>query len=215
MRRAILSLCAAVLGCPGKHGIGAGGAPGEIHRADLLRVPGLRHRTRGLRQHGSRDDVQSRAGRLRGGRHRVAGRRRSRDPPEPPVDPDGFNLVSFQEKETGQGAVVQLFKGSGLVTELWELDADAPGSGPAPTRTTRMHRIGSGTASSSSTTTTFSDRALAAMHSGIVAWSTSRTTRGTASATRSGSTSTAGATPRTTGGARLSDRSIQPSASLS
>ncbi len=68
------------------------------------------------------------------------------DPPEPPVDPDGFDLVSFQEKETGQGAIVQLFKGSGLVAEIWELDADAPGIGPCTDTDDAMHLIGSGTA---------------------------------------------------------------------
>lgn len=66
-------------------------------------------------------------------------------PPESPVDPDGFDLVTFQEKETGQGAVVQQFKGSRLVAEIWELDADAPGVGPCTDTDDAMHLIGSGT----------------------------------------------------------------------
>lgn len=68
------------------------------------------------------------------------------DPPEPPVDPDGFDPVAFQEIETGQGAVVQLFNASGLYVEIWELDADAPLVGPCTDTDDAMHLIGSGTA---------------------------------------------------------------------
>ncbi len=68
------------------------------------------------------------------------------DPPEPPAEPEGFDLVSFKQKETGKGAVVQQFKGSGLSVEIWELDADAPGIGPCTDTDDAMHLIGSGTA---------------------------------------------------------------------
>lgn len=68
------------------------------------------------------------------------------DPPEGPADPEGFDLVSFQELETGPGAVVQLFKASGLYVEIWEMDADAPLVGPCTDTDDAMHLIGSGTA---------------------------------------------------------------------
>jgi hypothetical protein len=68
------------------------------------------------------------------------------EPPEPPADPEGFDLVSFQQLETGQGAVVQLFKASGLYVEIWEMDADAPLVGPCTDTDDAMHLIGSGTA---------------------------------------------------------------------
>ncbi len=68
------------------------------------------------------------------------------DPPEPPAEPEGFELVAFKEKETGQGAVVQMFKASGISAEIWELDADAPGVGPCLDTDDAMHLIGSGAA---------------------------------------------------------------------
>ncbi len=68
------------------------------------------------------------------------------DPPEPPIDPDGFDGIAFLEKETRQGAVVQLFKASGISAEIWELDADAPGIGPCTDTDDAMRLIGSGTA---------------------------------------------------------------------
>ena len=68
------------------------------------------------------------------------------DPPEPPVEPEGFNPVAFMEKETGQGAVVQSFKAAGLVVEIWELDAGAPLVGPCTDTDDAMHLIGTGTA---------------------------------------------------------------------
>jgi len=68
------------------------------------------------------------------------------DFPELPVFPDGFDPVSLQEVETGQGAVVQLFKGSGLHFELWEMDADAQLIGPCTDTDAAMHLIGTGTA---------------------------------------------------------------------
>ena len=67
------------------------------------------------------------------------------DPPEPPIDPDGFDDVAFKHKETGQGAVVELVKARGLAIEIWELDADAPGIGPCLDTDDAMHLIGSGT----------------------------------------------------------------------
>lgn len=69
------------------------------------------------------------------------------DPPEGPADPDGFEPVSFTAKETGQGALIQLVKGSGLYAEIWEMDADAPGIGPCTDTDGAMRRIGAGTAS--------------------------------------------------------------------
>lgn len=68
------------------------------------------------------------------------------DPPEPPAEPDGFAPVAFQQKETGQGAIVQLFKASGLAVEIWELDSDAPLVGPCTDTDDAMNLIGSGTA---------------------------------------------------------------------
>jgi hypothetical protein len=68
------------------------------------------------------------------------------DPPEPPAEPEGFDSVSFMEIETGRGAVVAQFKGAGLVTEVWELDADAALVGPCTDTDDAMHLIGSGTA---------------------------------------------------------------------
>ena len=68
------------------------------------------------------------------------------DPPEPPAEPEGFDLVSFQDIETGQGAVVSKFKGSGLFVEIWELDADAAFVGPCSDTDGALHLIGSGTA---------------------------------------------------------------------
>jgi hypothetical protein len=68
------------------------------------------------------------------------------DPPEPPIDPEGFDSVSFQDIETGQGAVVSKFKGSGLYVEIWELDADAALVGPCTDTDDALHLIGSGTA---------------------------------------------------------------------
>jgi hypothetical protein len=68
------------------------------------------------------------------------------EPPEPPAEPEGFDLVSFREKVTGQGAVVAQFKGSGLAVEVWELDADAAGVGPCTDTDDALHLIGSGTA---------------------------------------------------------------------
>ncbi len=68
------------------------------------------------------------------------------DPPEAPAEPEGFDVVSFRQKETGKGAVVQQFKGSRLSVEIWELDADAPGIGPCTDTDDAMHLIGSGTA---------------------------------------------------------------------
>lgn len=68
------------------------------------------------------------------------------DPPEGPVDPEGFGDVEFIVKETGQGALVQLFKASGLSAEIWELDADAPLIGPCTDTDDAMNLLGSGTA---------------------------------------------------------------------
>ena len=68
------------------------------------------------------------------------------DPPEPPAEPEGFDLVSIQDIETGQGAVVSKFRGSGLVVEIWELDADAALVGPCTDTDDALHLIGSGTA---------------------------------------------------------------------
>lgn len=68
------------------------------------------------------------------------------DPPEPPIDPDGFDPVAFQDIETGQGAVVAKFRGSGLYVEIWELDADAALVGPCTDTDDALHLIGSGTA---------------------------------------------------------------------
>jgi len=68
------------------------------------------------------------------------------DAPEFPGAPDGFDLVRIQEKETGQGAVVQLLRGSGLATELWEMDADAPLIGPCTDTDDALHRVATGTA---------------------------------------------------------------------
>ena len=69
------------------------------------------------------------------------------DPPVGPVEPEGFDPVAFQAKETGQGAIVQSFKASGLAVEIWELDADAPLIGPCTDTDDANHLIGSGTAS--------------------------------------------------------------------
>ena len=68
------------------------------------------------------------------------------DPPEAPAEPEGFGSASFMEIETGQGAVVSLFKGSGLVVEVWELDAEAAQVGPCTDTDDAMHLVGSGTA---------------------------------------------------------------------
>ena len=68
------------------------------------------------------------------------------DPPEFPGAVEGFDLVGIQEKETGQGALVQLLRGSGLTTELWEMDADAPLVGPCTDTDGALNRIATGTA---------------------------------------------------------------------
>ena len=68
------------------------------------------------------------------------------DPPEFPGAPDGFDLVGIQEKETGQGALVQLLRGSGLYIELWEMDADALLVGPCTDTDDALHLIATGTA---------------------------------------------------------------------
>jgi hypothetical protein len=68
------------------------------------------------------------------------------DPPEPPAEPDGFAPVAIQQKETRKGAVVERFRGSRLVIEIWELDADAPLIGPCTDTDDALHLIGSGTA---------------------------------------------------------------------
>jgi len=68
------------------------------------------------------------------------------DPPEPPAEPEGFDLVSFQDVETGKGAIVSKFRGSGLYVEIWELDADAALVGPCTDTDDALHLIGSGTA---------------------------------------------------------------------
>lgn len=68
------------------------------------------------------------------------------DPPELPAEPDGFAAVSFKQHETGQGAIVDQVRGSGLAAEVWEMDADAPGIGPCTDSDGADHLIGAGTA---------------------------------------------------------------------
>ncbi len=68
------------------------------------------------------------------------------DPPVAPEEPEGFGLVSIQEKATGKGAIVTHFKGSGLAAEVWEMDADAPGIGACTDSDGALHRVGAGTA---------------------------------------------------------------------
>lgn len=54
------------------------------------------------------------------------------DPPPEPAFPDGFEGITVQVKETGQGAIVALVKGSDLNLELWNIDSeeDRPLVGP-------------------------------------------------------------------------------------
>ena len=68
------------------------------------------------------------------------------DPPEFPGAPDGFDPVRIQETETGQGALVQLLRGSNLTIELWEMDPDAPLIGPCTDTDDTLNRIATGTA---------------------------------------------------------------------
>jgi hypothetical protein len=46
------------------------------------------------------------------------------DFPDEPMFPEGFVGLSAMTKETGQGAVVASLSGSGLMIELWHLDAE-------------------------------------------------------------------------------------------
>lgn len=46
------------------------------------------------------------------------------EPPPEPVFPDGFDGISVQAKQTGQGAIVALVKGSDLNLELWNIDSE-------------------------------------------------------------------------------------------
>jgi hypothetical protein len=69
------------------------------------------------------------------------------DPPPEPVFPDGFVPIPIQQQETGQGAVVEHARASGLAIEVWELDADALFVGPCSDTDDAMHLVGAGTAS--------------------------------------------------------------------
>jgi hypothetical protein len=59
------------------------------------------------------------------------------DPPgEPPFPndpaggfPEGIDPIAFQEKETGQGAIVHHENNRGMVAEIWPMIANAPGVG--------------------------------------------------------------------------------------
>jgi hypothetical protein len=69
------------------------------------------------------------------------------DPPAEPAFPEGFQLISIQEVETGKGAIVSQTKASGLAIEIWELEADAPLVGPCTDTDDNLNRIGGGTVS--------------------------------------------------------------------
>jgi hypothetical protein len=68
-------------------------------------------------------------------------------PPAEPAFPEGFDTITVQQKETGKGAIVALAKGSGLVIELWELDAEAdrPFVGPCLDTDDKLNRVARGT----------------------------------------------------------------------
>ena len=51
-------------------------------------------------------------------------------PPEPPQRPAGIELFDGVQRTTGQGAVVQNFRGDDVPIELWVMDEGAPGVGP-------------------------------------------------------------------------------------
>ena len=68
------------------------------------------------------------------------------DPPVDPGFPAGFEMVSFLVKETGKGALVQHILGSGLPSEVWQMDPDAPGIGPCTDTDDVLTRVGTGSA---------------------------------------------------------------------
>lgn len=67
------------------------------------------------------------------------------DPPADPTFPDGFDPISVQESEAGQGALISMASAAGLSIELWEIDADPPLVGPCTDTDDADHLVASGT----------------------------------------------------------------------
>jgi hypothetical protein len=67
-------------------------------------------------------------------------------PPGPGFVFEGIDPVTFQLKTVGNGAVVELWKGSNLHTELWELDDPGDlGAGPCTDTDDKMEMFAEGT----------------------------------------------------------------------